>query len=310
MNYEDLLTRIVLSDDKYIVMTSENRAAIRNIPKILGSRFIDTGITEQTMIGISAGLALRGKIPIVHALASFLTMRAFEFIRTDIGIGQLPVKLIGSVAGFLSEANGPTHQAIEDISLMRVIPKMKIFCPADEQDMLLGLPKILDYSRPVYIRYNSLPALFEHKPFELGQAEIVTEGNDVTILSYGMLARESFIAVEKLAAKGINARLINLRTLKPFDDEAVLRAVLETPLIVTIEDHFKKGGLYSILAEFLLKNKLTADVEAIALKNRWFKPALLNDVLENEGFSGSQIADRIEHYLLKKGIDYAERIKV
>jgi transketolase len=308
MNYEDLLIQIVLSDDKYVVLTAENRAAIRNIPKILGNRFIDTGITEQTMVGISAGLALRGKIPVAHALASFLTMRAFEFIRTDIGIGQLPVKLVGSFSGFLSEANGPTHQAIEDISLMRVIPKMKIFCPTDEQDMLLGLPKILDYNKPVYIRYNDLPPLFEHIPFELGQAETVSEGNDLSILSYGLMVRESYKAVEELYTRGINARLINLRCLKPLDEETIFKAVVETPLIITVEDHLKKGGLYSIVAELLLKNKISADVEAIALKNRWFKPALLNDVLENEGFTGRQIADRIEHFILRKGTaEYEKR---
>ncbi|NLT51286.1 MAG: transketolase [Ignavibacteria bacterium] len=307
MNYEELLTQITLSDDKFIILTAENRAAIRNLPKILGNRFIDTGITEQTMVGISAGLALRGRIPITHALASFLTMRAFEFIRTDIGIGQLPVKLVGSFAGFLSEANGPTHQAIEDISLMRGIPKMKIFCPSDENDMIECLPKIFDYNKPVYIRYNNLPALFEHKPFELGQAELVTEGNDLTILSYGMMVREAFIASELLSERGINARLINLRTLKPFDDEIIFKAIFETPVLITIEDHLKKGGLYSILCEFIAKNKLSTDLEGIALKNRWFKPALLKDVLANEGFTGLQLADRIEHYLINKGSIYNER---
>ncbi len=108
------------------------------------------------MIGMAAGLALRGRIPIVHALSTFLTMRAFEFIRTDVGIGSLPVKLIGAVPGFLSDGNGPTHQAIEDISLMRGIPGMNIFCPADIEDMIIGLPKVLQSLAPFYVRYNNL----------------------------------------------------------------------------------------------------------------------------------------------------------
>src|SRR5213080_750411 len=131
MTYEELLTETALANEQIIVMTAENRALVRNLPGILGKRFIDTGITEQTMIGAAAGLALRGRIPVVHALAAFLTMRAFEFVRTDMGIGRLPVKLVGGVPGFLSEANGPTHQAVEDIALMRGIPNMQVFCPAD-----------------------------------------------------------------------------------------------------------------------------------------------------------------------------------
>src|SRR5882724_8539101 len=122
LSYEEFLRRRAEGDDALVVMTAENRAAIRNLPAALGERFIDVGICEQTMIGAAAGLALRGRTPIVHVLATFLTMRAFEFIRTDVGIAGLPVKLIGYIPGFLSEANGPTHQAIEDVALMRGIP--------------------------------------------------------------------------------------------------------------------------------------------------------------------------------------------
>src|SRR6187402_1155217 len=139
MTYEELLAEIALTDERFIVMTAENRALVRNIPGKLGSRFIDTGITEQTMIGAAAGLALRGRIPVVHALASFLSMRAFEFVRTDAGIPCLPVKLSSFIPGFLSDGNGPTHQAIEDISLMRGIPGMQVFAPADNEDMILML---------------------------------------------------------------------------------------------------------------------------------------------------------------------------
>ena len=134
MSYEELLTELALSDERFIVMTAENRALIRKLPQLLGSRFIDTGITEQTMIGAAAGLALRGRIPVVHALASFLSMRAFEFIRTDAGIPSLPIKLSAFIPGLLSDANGPTHQAIEDVSIMRGIPNMTVFAPADEDD--------------------------------------------------------------------------------------------------------------------------------------------------------------------------------
>ena len=133
MSYEELLTELAVNDERFIVMTAENRALIRNLPAKLGKRFVDTGITEQTMVGAAAGLALRGRIPVLHALASFLSMRAFEFVRTDAGIPNLPVKLSAFIPGFLSDGNGATHQAIEDISIMRGIPNVTVFAAADEQ---------------------------------------------------------------------------------------------------------------------------------------------------------------------------------
>src|SRR6202012_751056 len=188
MTYEELLTQISLTDERVVVMTAENRALMRKLPQLLGRRFIDTGITEQTMIGAAAGLALRGRIPVVHALASFLTMRAFEFVRTDAGIPNLPLKLSSFIPGFLSDGNGPTHQAIEDVSLMRGIPGMQVFCPADEQDMLLALPKIWSSPHPSYVRINIRKTDFKHDPnFEIGKAEVISEGSDVTLLVYGFL---------------------------------------------------------------------------------------------------------------------------
>jgi len=277
-----------------MILTAENRAAIRNLPNQIGDRFIDTGITEQTLIGVSVGLALRGRIPVSHALACFLTMRAFEFIRTDVGIADLPVKLIGGFAGFLSEANGPTHQAIEDVSIMRGIPNVNVFCPADEQDMMIGLKKVLESPKPFYIRYNNLPPVYEHsESFEIGKAEVVSEGKDVTILVYGVLFKQAMEAKEILEAKGKSVGLINLRTLKPIDEEALLKAAANSKLLVTLEDHFITGGLFTILAEIFLKNKIMCDVLPIALNDKWFKPALMKDVLEYEGFTGEKIAANI-----------------
>lgn len=294
MNYEELLKHLIDTDERFMILTAENRAAIRNLPNQIGDRFIDTGITEQTLIGVSVGLALRGRIPVSHALACFLTMRAFEFIRTDVGIADLPVKLIGGFAGFLSEANGPTHQAIEDVSIMRGIPNVNVFCPADEQDMMIGLKKVLESPKPFYIRYNNLPPVYEHsESFEIGKAEVVSEGKDVTILVYGVLFKQAMEAKEILEAKGKSVGLINLRTLKPIDEEALLKAAANSKLLVTLEDHFITGGLFTILAEIFLKNKIMCDVLPIALNDKWFKPALMKDVLEYEGFTGEKIAANI-----------------
>jgi transketolase len=299
MTYEALLTETALADEQVVVMTAENRALVRNLPGILGKRFIDTGITEQTMIGAAAGLALRGRKPIVHALASFLTMRAFEFVRTDAGIPNLPLKLSGFIPGLLSDGNGPTHQAIEDISIMRGIPNMTVFAPADEDDLVKMLPQIWASASPAYTRINTRQTPYMHTPFELGKAEVIATGDDVTILTYGLLFEQALIAKEMLEHEGLSVGLVNMRSLKPVDEQAILNAV-KSKLVVTLEDHFQTGGLYSIVAEVLLKHQTTAKVLPIALNEKWFKAALLPNVLQYEGFTGKQIAERVLGYQTKQ----------
>jgi transketolase len=296
MTYEELLTQTALADDRFIVMTAENRALVRNLPAKLGNRFIDTGITEQTMIGAAAGLALRGRIPVAHALASFLTMRAFEFVRTDAGIPNLPLKLSSFIPGFLSDGNGPTHQAVEDISLMRGIPNMTVFAPADEDDLVKMLPQIWDSSSPAYVRINTRKTDYTHTSFETGKAEIISKGEDVTILTYGLLFEQALVAVDILKKEGLSVGLINMRSLKPVDERAIIDATRESKLTVTLEDHFITGGLYTIVAEVLLKHALTANVLPFALNEKWFKPSLLPNVLHHEGFTGKQIAEKILGY--------------
>lgn len=294
MNYETVLADLALHDERFVVLTAENRAPIRSLPSLLGPRFIDTGITEQALIGMSVGLALRGRIPVAHALATFLTLRPFEFIRTDIGVANLPVKLVGYVPGILSEANGPTHQALEDVALMRGVPPMNVFCPADGEDLLLGLPSVLEHPAPWYVRYVDRPAPLRHAPaFEIGRAEVVTHGSDIGVLVAGALFREAYEATRLLVAGGLAVKLVNLRTLKPIDEREVVATARTTRLLVTIEDHFLTGGLYSIVSEILVRHRVTPRVQAIALPDRWFRPALLPQVLAAEGLRGDQLAARI-----------------
>ena len=292
--YPELIKHTALADERYIVMTAENRAVVKELPPILGNRFIDTGITEQTMIGMAAGLALRGRVPICHALAPFLIYRAYEFVRTDVGIAHLPVKLSAWIAGFLSDGNGPTHQAIEDVALMRTIPGMTVICPSDNADMVAMLPEIWASPDPAYVRLNVRPDVDKkHTPFKTGVAEVISEGTDVTILTYGMLLEETLKAVEILKGKGLSVGLLNMRSLKPIDEQAILKVAATSKLLVSVEDHFLIGGLYSIIAEVLLKNRTTANVLPLSLNEKWFKPGLLSEVLKYEGFTGEQIAERI-----------------
>jgi transketolase len=293
LEYEKALFNIIENNSRYVVMTAENLAAIRTLPKLLKDRFIDTGINEQTLIGSAAGLALQGRVPIVHAIAAFLTMRAFEFIRTDIGLAKLPVKLVGSIAGFLSTANGPTHQAIEDIALMSAIPSMRIFCPSDIEDLIIGLQAVIESPFPVYIRLNQQPAKFTHnREFYMGQAETVLNGSDITIFSYGLLVNYAYEAAKILRNKDLSVRLINMRCLKPLDSGAVLSAARETRLLVTVEDHLAFGGMGSQIRDVLFNNNLHLPLLTLALSS-CFEPGQLKEVIENEGLDAVGIANKI-----------------
>jgi len=294
LSYEKTLLQIMETDPNVLVLTAENRAPMRNIIERLGDRFIDTGITEQTMIGMAAGLALRGRKPICHALAPFLTMRAFEFIRTDLGIPQLPVTLVGYIPGVLSDGNGPTHQALEDVALMRSIPGMQVFCPADEKDLELALPALLSSGAPTYVRWHQTPALVSHQPFHLGRAEVISEGTDVHILTYGFLFRECFAAAEALRKKGIKVGLTNMRSLSPVDEDAVFRAASAARLVVTVEDHFIRGGLSTILAEVCLKRRIAPCSMAIGFHS-WFSAGRLPDVLRKYGLDSASLAEKIQN---------------
>ncbi len=296
MTYEDQLRSLALADERIVVMTAENRAAIRGLPDDLGGRFFDTGITEQTMVGAAAGLALRGRVPVCHALAVFLTMRAFEFVRTDVGIGGLPVKLVGGVPGLLSDGNGPTHQALEDVALMRGIPGMRVFSPADEAELVDALPAVIDDPHPVYVRHVGLPPAVDHtEPFAFGKAERLAFGSDVTILVHGFLLREVLAARPMLADAGIEAGVVNMRTLAPVDTDVIEEAAAAGPVAV-VEDHFATGGLVSIVAETLMAARTTAHVIPIALE-RWFRPALLDAATEAAGLDATSITTRITREL-------------
>lgn len=294
-SYEATLHQLCQADERMLVMTAENRAAIRGLPALLGDRFIDVGIAEQTMIGMAAGLASRGRTPVTHALASFLVFRAYEFIRDDVGIPRLPVKLVGGVPGFLSSANGPTHQATEDIALMRGIPGMEVWCPADRFELAEGMRVLFSRrTAPTYVRYNDAPPVVEHRqPFEAGKAEVLSEGTDVALLTYGFLLEQAWDAKRRLEAAGRSVRLVNMRMLEPLDEDAILASLESAKLLVTVEDHFLRGGLYGAVCELLVRAQRMAKVVPIALEQRWFVPALLPDVLRAEGFTGEAIAGRI-----------------
>jgi transketolase len=294
ITYEELLKETALADERFVVMTAENRALVRNLPQVLGDRFIDTGITEQTMLGAAAGLALRGRIPVVHALSAFLTMRAFEFTRTSVGIANLPVKMSSFIPGVLSDGNGPTHQAIEDVSIMRGIPGMEVYAPADAEDLVQMLPTIWASPNPSYVRISTLPAVYKHAPYVDGKAEVISKGKDLTILTYGFMFEQAYHAKALLEAEGLEIGLINMRSLKPLDEQAIRDLIGNTNQLITIEDHFITGGLFSIVAEFLVRSGLHIPVSPIGFDAKWFKPGRLNEVLAYEKLDPAGLVEQIK----------------
>jgi len=294
--YERLLLDLVQSDERLVIITAENRGHMRSLPPLLGDRFIDVGIAEQTMIGVAAGMALRGRVPIVHALASFVTLRPFEFIRDDVGIAGLPVIMVGMVPGVLSDGNGPTHQAIDDVQVMRGIPNVHVFCPADTAELVAGLPELIKAGGAWYVRYLAAETIVEqHALFVVGKAETVVQADQptVTILTYGYLTKTAMEAATILAGRDIATRVVNMRTLKPIDAEAIVRAADESHVVVTLEDHFRTGGLRSIVAETLLDAQRTARVLPIDFGYSWFTPGRLAEVLSHHGLTAQAIANTI-----------------
>jgi transketolase len=297
--YEAALIAVAEANPAVMVLTAgETPLAVDELFARLGSRFLDVGAGAQALVGAAAGLALRGRIPICHAPATLLALRAFEFIRTDVGFANLPVKLVGFESGLLSGPRGPSHQALEDLGVMRGVPRMQVFAPADVDDLVAMLPAVVASKAPAYLRHTPLAAGAPHpEPFEIGRCETLAEGNDVALIASGLLVSEALRARVTLQEHGVRARVLNARSLKPLDERLLLRAAFETRLVVTIEDHFLTGGLFSAVAEALARHHAgphaAARVFPVALEERPFHPAPLGDVLAHEELTGEKIAARV-----------------
>ena len=217
-------------------------------------RHINVGIAEADLIGTAAGLATCGKIPFASTFAMFAAGRAFEQIRNTVAYPKLNVKIAPTHAGISVGEDGGSHQSVEDISLMRSIPGMVVLSPADATETKKMIFAAAEYNGPVYIRMGRLdvPVLFDDSyDFQIGVANTIKEGTDVTILATGLMTARALEAAEKLQAEGVSVRVINVGTIKPLDGETVLKAAQETKFIVTAEEHSVIGGLGSAVSEFL-----------------------------------------------------------
>lgn len=221
-------------------------------------RFFDIGIAEQDMVGTAAGLSLAGKIPFATTYGVFLAGRAWDQIRTTVCYSELNVKIAGMHGGISVGPDGATHQALEDIALMRVLPNMTVVVPCDAVEGEKATIAAANYYGPCYLRFarEATPVFTtEEDIFEIGKANILREGTDVTIIACGPIVYEALVAHDELKDMGISAWVVNMHTIKPLDTTALLHAAHSTGAIVTVEEHQNAGGLGSAVAEFLVQNK-------------------------------------------------------
>lgn len=237
------------NNEDIVVLDADLAAATKTsiFQKEYPNRFFDCGIAEGNMMGVAAGLASCGKIPFAASFAMFATGRAYEQIRNSIAYPGLNVKIAGSHAGVSVGEDGATHQCCEDIALMKTLPGMVVLNPADHYEMIEAVKAAVAHVGPVYIRLGRLAIDSFNDPetykFELGKGITLHEGNDITVVATGLVVNEAIKACKELAENGINARLINIHTIKPIDKDIIIKAAKETGRIVTVEEHNVVGGL-------------------------------------------------------------------
>ena len=223
--------------------------------KAFPERHIDCGIAECNMVGIAAGLATTGKVPFVSSFAMFAAGRAYEQVRNAVGYPKLNVKIGATHAGISVGEDGATHQCNEDIALMRTIPGMVVINPSDDVEAKAAVRAAIEHQGPVYLRFGRMAVpVINDKPdykFEIGKGVVLREGKDLTIVATGLCVNESLVAAEMLAADGVEAKVINIHTIKPLDEELIVAAAKETGKVVTVEEHSVIGGLGSAVCDAL-----------------------------------------------------------
>lgn len=257
--YGKLLETELYQNKDIVVLDADLGNATKSIAfkKVAPERYLDMGISEADMMGTAAGLATCGKIPIASTFAIFAAGRAFEQIRNSICYPRLNVKIAATHAGLTVGEDGGSHQAIEDISLMRSLPNMTVINPADAKEAEEAIKAAIQYYGPVYIRLGraAVPDIHdEHYQFNWGKGEVLSEGDDVALVATGIMVAKAMEAAKELAKDGIHARVLNIHTIKPLDEELIIETAKKTGHIVTCEEHSVIGGLGSAVAEVLAKN--------------------------------------------------------
>ncbi len=288
------LCELAKENKDIVVLDADLAAATKTsiFQKAYPERFYNCGIAEGDMMGVAAGLATCGKVAVAASFAMFATGRAYEQIRNSIAYPGLNVKIAGSHAGVSVGEDGATHQCCEDIALMKTLPGMVVLNPADHYEMIEAVKAAIAYDGPVYIRLGRLAIDSFNDPdnykFELGKGITLAQGDDITLIATGLVVNEAIKAVKELKESGINARLINIHTIKPIDEEIIIKAAKETGRIVTIEEHSVIGGLGDSVCKVTSEN-CPVKVTRIGVEDQFGYSGPAKELLENFGFTQSNI---------------------
>ena len=302
--YGEALKEIGGKNEQIVVLDADlSKSTKTNVfAKAYPQRFFNVGIAEQNLVGTAAGLAASGKIPFVSTFAMFAAGRAFEQIRNSVCYPKLNVKVAATHAGLTVGEDGASHQAIEDVSLMRSLPNMTVLVPADEEETRQAIAWAAAYQGPVYIRLGRMSVdnvSPEGYVFAPAKAAVLTEGNDVALIANGVMVMAALEAAKTLAAEGIQARVINMASVKPLDAAAVVSAAKETGAIVTCEEHSVIGGLGSAVAE-VLAEEAPAPMERVGVKDTFGESGKPKELLAKYGLTAADVAEAARRVVARK----------
>ncbi len=301
-SYGNALKELAREHSNIVVMDADLAEATKTniFKKEFPNRHFDCGIAEQNMLSAAAGLSTVGVVPFVSSFAMFAAGRAFEQIRNSIAYPKNNVKICATHAGISVGEDGASHQCCEDIALMRTLPNMVVMCPADDVEAKAAVKAAYEYEGPVYMRLGRLavPVFNDEENFEfqIGKGQVIHEGNDITIIANGLMVKEAMDAAKILEEKGIAARVINMCTIKPLDEELVLKAAKETGRIVTAEEHSIIGGLGEAVSS-LLSEKYPTPVKRVGVNDTFGYSGPANDLLKEFGLSAEHLVEVVEEFL-------------
>lgn len=296
-SYGNALVELGNKYDDFLVLDADLAAATKTgtFKKAFPERFYDCGIAEQNMVSIAAGIAATGKKVFASSFAMFAAGRAFEQVRNSVAYPKLPVIIGATHAGISVGEDGATHQCCEDIALMRTIPGMTVLNPADDTEAKLAVEAAYHHDGPVYIRFGRLaaPVIFgDDYKFEIGKGVTLKDGSDITIIATGLMVGEALTAYEALKEKGINARVINMPTIKPIDREIIVKAAKETGRIVTVEEHSVIGGLGSAVCDVVC-DECPVPVTRIGVNDEFGCSGPAVELLKKFGLSAENIVNTV-----------------
>lgn len=292
-------------ENKNLVVVSadlEDATRAEYFKKEFPERFFSVGIAEQDMVGMAAGLSSMGFTAVTNSFAVFLTNRAYDMIRLDVCYNDCNVKLVASHAGVTVGEDGASAQCLEDLAIMRVLPNMKVICPVDYLEAKKATRAVVMEKGPMYLRVSRAPLPIltkESDPFVIGKANVLREGKDVAIIACGVMVSEALRAAEELAKENIQVKVINMHTIKPIDQDAIIKAAKETGAIVTAEEHQIFGGLGSAVAEVLAQHS-PVPVEMIAVHDSFGESGKPEQLLEHFGLKDKNIVAAVKQVLKRK----------